>query len=192
MVRRDQEAAGELYTTKLPHLGRKQVVYKNKYQKIYKVKAQFGTYGKEYFVTEAGERAGIVVVRGESVLLVRQYRFIIDGLSYEIPGGRVDDGETPEAAAVRECMEETGVRCIHPRLLVFYHVGLDSMHCPTYLFYTDKIVEECEIQSIHKQEVNGLEWVPLPRCIEMICQKQIVDAFSIVGLLAFKTLRTRL
>jgi 8-oxo-dGTP diphosphatase len=28
----------------------------------------------------------------------------------EFPGGRVDDGETPEDAAIRECYEETGVR----------------------------------------------------------------------------------
>jgi 8-oxo-dGTP diphosphatase len=28
---------------------------------------------------------------------------------WEFPGGRVEEGETPQAAAIRECQEETGV-----------------------------------------------------------------------------------
>ena len=28
----------------------------------------------------------------------------------EFPGGKIEPGETPEAAAVRECLEETGLR----------------------------------------------------------------------------------
>jgi ADP-ribose pyrophosphatase len=50
-----------------------------------------------------------VTTEGE-VVLVRQYRFGIDDFSLETPGGVVDDGETPEAAVVRELFEETGYR----------------------------------------------------------------------------------
>ena len=50
-----------------------------------------------------------VTPEGE-VVLVRQYRFGIDAFSLETPGGVVDDGETPDAAVVRELFEETGYR----------------------------------------------------------------------------------
>jgi ADP-ribose pyrophosphatase len=42
------------------------------------------------------------------VLLLRQYRYASGGYLYEIPAGRLDDGESPEECAVRELKEETG------------------------------------------------------------------------------------
>jgi len=45
---------------------------------------------------------------GERVLLVRRHRFIVDRWLWELPGGYVDEGESPAAAAVREVEEETG------------------------------------------------------------------------------------
>jgi 8-oxo-dGTP pyrophosphatase MutT (NUDIX family) len=41
-------------------------------------------------------------------LLVRQFRFGIWAPTLEVPGGTVDSGETPEEAAHRELLEETG------------------------------------------------------------------------------------
>jgi len=42
------------------------------------------------------------------VVLIRQYRASIDREMWEVPAGSVDLGEEPEAAARRECEEETG------------------------------------------------------------------------------------
>jgi ADP-ribose pyrophosphatase len=42
------------------------------------------------------------------VLTVRQYRYAADAVCTELPGGVVDPAETPEAAAKRELLEETG------------------------------------------------------------------------------------
>ncbi|MBC2596289.1 NUDIX hydrolase [Ruficoccus amylovorans] len=51
------------------------------------------------------------------VILVRQYRFGTQALSWEVPGGIIDDGEEPVAAGLRELVEETGYRCKTSRLL---------------------------------------------------------------------------
>lgn len=174
-----------------PNISARQVVYQDRYQEIYKVTADFGEFQKEYFVREAGHKAGMVAVKDDAILLVKQYRFLINGLSWEIPGGRVDEGETPADAAVRECLEETGARCLNPQPLIFYHAGLDTTHNPTHIFYSEQIAEAVEAHRFHPEEVSGTEWVPLAECIKMIFSQEILDSFSIVALLAYQTLKSK-
>lgn len=53
--------------------------------------------------------AGTVCFRGEDVLLIRRGKK--PGLGqWSIPGGRIERGETADAAALRELDEETGVK----------------------------------------------------------------------------------
>ena len=48
------------------------------------------------------------------ILMLRQYRYAAGGYIYEIPAGRLDEGELPEACAARELKEETG--CMAERI----------------------------------------------------------------------------
>jgi len=52
-------------------------------------------------------RAGIVLIKDNKVALIERHRA---GLDYFVfPGGGMDEGETPEQAAIRETMEELGI-----------------------------------------------------------------------------------
>ncbi len=66
---------------------------------------------------------GAVVLRGDAVLLVRRGRPPAQG-SWSLPGGAQELGETAEAAARRELMEETGL-AVGPLHLVAH---VDSLH----------------------------------------------------------------
>ena len=58
----------------------------------------------------------LFVLRGDEVLLIRKKRGLGAGL-VNGPGGRVDPGETPRQAAVREVQEELGITPAAPRWL---------------------------------------------------------------------------
>lgn len=63
-------------------------------------------------------RGSVVLVpqpSATSVILIRQYRYVINRWIWELPAGSLDEGETPARAARRECEEEVGWR---PRTLV--------------------------------------------------------------------------
>lgn len=59
------------------------------------------------------------------VLLLRQFRYAADGYIYEIPAGRLDEGEEPKDCAARELKEETGCTAerIEPLFTMFTTPG---------------------------------------------------------------------
>lgn len=72
-------------------------------------------------VRHRGSVACLAVHADERVVLVRQYRYAVDQAVWELPAGRLDPGESPEAGARRELEEETGLAAgrLEP-LSVFY------------------------------------------------------------------------
>jgi 8-oxo-dGTP pyrophosphatase MutT (NUDIX family) len=52
-----------------------------------------------------------------SLILVRQFRHGVEAMTLELPAGHVDAGQTPEEAARRELLEETGYEAEHLTLV---------------------------------------------------------------------------
>lgn len=61
-------------------------------------------------VRHPGASAVVPFISEDEVLLIRQYRHAAGGMILEVPAGKLDPGESPEACAVRELAEETGRR----------------------------------------------------------------------------------
>lgn len=169
-----------------PQKKQEKIVYQNRYSQVYFQEVDFGSFRKEYFVADFGTKAGILIVRDGSVLLARQYRLLIDQLSWEIPGGKVDKNETPQEAAIRECFEETGIRCRHLKPLVDYHSALEYIKGYVHIFYTTDF-EDSDDFTPNSKEVESIAWIPLKECFAMIKEGKINDSFSILALCSYMT-----
>ena len=115
------------------------------------------------------------------VLLIRQYRYAADGFMYEIPAGRLEAGETPDACARRELREETGCTAarVDHLLTMFTTPGFtdEKIH----LFMATGLTRgDAKRESDEFMEV---ETVSLSRALEMVERGEIQDAKTALGLL---------
>lgn len=94
--------------------------------------------GKEhdFIVLESAPWANVIALtEREEVILIRQYRHGTGEVTLEIPGGLVENGDEPPAAAKRELREETGYRADRWVDLGFVHPNpaIQDNRCHTFL-----------------------------------------------------------
>jgi 8-oxo-dGTP diphosphatase len=97
-----------------------------------------------------------VIVSHDRVLLVR--RRADDGAPpWVLPGGKLEPGESPEAASVREVLEETGLTVEATRVLG------ERIHPATraHLIYVVCAVIAGTARAAAADEVDAVEWVPI-------------------------------
>ncbi|GGS57858.1 NUDIX hydrolase [Planobispora rosea] len=136
----------------------------------------------DHRVIRTAPGAGAVVTDDRRrVLLIWRHRFITDTWGWEIPIGKIDDGEEPMAAAAREVEEETGWRPgpLRPLLRVQPTNGIsDSVH---HIFRAGTAVRIGP--PTDPWEAERIEWVPLSGVRDLIAKGDIVGGTSVAALL---------
>jgi len=115
------------------------------------------------------------------VLLIRQYRYAAEGYLYEIPAGRLDEGEDPADCARRELQEETGCTAerVDPLVTIFTTPGFTDEKIHLFLatgLTNGAVAHEAD-------EFLTVETMPLSQALTMVEQGEIQDAKTALGLL---------
>lgn len=115
------------------------------------------------------------------LLLLKQYRYAADGYVYEIPAGRLDQGEDPLDCAKRELKEETGCTARHVEFLYSMYTtpGFTDEKIHIFMAYD---LERGEHQR-EADEFMSIETMPLSRALELIRSGEIKDGKTAVGIL---------
>ena len=115
------------------------------------------------------------------VLLLQQFRYAAGGIVWEIPAGVLEPGETPEACARRELLEETGARAHTLERLTTIYTTPGFTDERIHLFVASGLTVEAT--SHEADEVIQVEARPLSAALEMIQRGELVDGKTIVALL---------
>jgi ADP-ribose pyrophosphatase len=116
------------------------------------------------------------------VILIRQYRYPVNAFLWELPAGSVDEGESPEQAARRECHEEIG-------LVPSTIVRLSAMYpTPGYcdeemvFFRLSGLEKTDEPAAVDEDEDIEAKVFELRDAREMVRRGEIQDMKTLVGL----------
>jgi len=121
----------------------------------------------------------------DRILLVRQYRYVVDRWLWELPAGTLDPNETVEAAALRECHEEVGKIAGHAQKLLslFPSPGFCDEEMNFFLLtdLRDRLPGEAEAHQDPDEILNVKEF-SVKDVREMVRVGEIEDMKTVVGI----------
>lgn len=126
------------------------------------------------------------VTKDGEVILVRQHRQAVKDVHLEIPGGGTARGESPESAAVRELLEETGYQP-GEMLKVFEHQPNPALQSNTMHTY---LALDCELiasQSLDPYEDIEVVLEPLTQVERLLDEGKISHTIVVASM--YRSLR---
>lgn len=149
------------------------------------VTVQNGTSMREIIEHNGG--AVLAAVTGEGKLvMVRQYRKPAGRVMLEVPAGKIDPGESAEAAAKRELKEETGYTAGKIKFLMQFYPSVGYSEEILYLYLCTDLTpgetnfDENEAIDIEEYEINRLH--------KMVMDGDVQDAKTIIAIMTVKNL----
>ncbi len=107
---------------------------------------------------------GVVFDRAGRVLIDQRVGDALESVNglWEVPGGKLEFGETPEQAIRREILEEIGCKVRVKKLIPYTDVGTleypDKIQHTVVFYYVCELVEDKEVEA-HDHKIGGFRWV---------------------------------
>lgn len=121
------------------------------------------------------------------VLLTYQYRYPLDKWIYDLPGGGITSGESPEAAIKRECEEETGYKPTNLIHLTKIYANPGRADWAMDLFFANKH-KITKLRHRTPEEYVKIKILETIEVDKLIMEKKIIDPFLLI---AWHTARTQ-
>jgi ADP-ribose pyrophosphatase len=115
------------------------------------------------------------------ILLERQYRHAAQSMMWELPAGRIDEGESVLAAAKRELLEETGYTAQTWKKILYFYVSPGFLD-ETMSIYLARRLKAGKAQPETDEKI-AVHFFALSAARRMVLKGTIRDAKTIAGVL---------
>ncbi len=146
------------------------------------VELENGTVTKREVVDHPGGVSVAVLTGKDELIFVRQFRYPYKKVLLELPAGKLEPGEDPFEAVKREQLEETGTR--GDNYISLGEVYPTPGYCGEIIrLWACRAAEGQQELSLDEDEFLDTERIPLNRAVEMVCNNEIPDAKTQIGIL---------
>jgi ADP-ribose pyrophosphatase len=157
-------------------------VYSNSYLKLYEDKLDLNGKEKIYLRGRRRDYSTIVpFVSQNEILTIKSYRHLVDSVQIEVPSGYIEQGESPEQAAIRELEEETGYKAKRIVLVGRYTLDYSMFEQTGNVFAAYDLVQEGKTNFGSMEKIE-LAIKPIKEIKELLFNGTILNAASIVAL----------
>ncbi|MBO5727993.1 MAG: NUDIX hydrolase [Oscillospiraceae bacterium] len=154
--------------------------------KVDKVMLPNGAEASREVVEHPGGVCILALQEDGTVPLVRQFRYPLGDVMLELPAGKLEYGEQPRPAAIRELGEEVGLEPGRLTDLGFLYVSPGFCTERLYLY----LAQDVKQVPVHPDEDEFLDIVHLPfgELVDMVMSGQITDGKTVAAVLKTKVL----
>jgi ADP-ribose pyrophosphatase len=142
-------------------------------------------HGREVTMEVVRHRGSVVLIPQPSkgrIILIRQYRYVINRWIWELPAGSLEAGEAPIRAARRECQEEIGWRPTRVRSLGSYYPTPGFCDERMTFYWCTGLVRPTRPAAIDPDEQIEPRTFTIPEVWRLIEKGQVVDMKTTLGL----------
>ncbi|HVZ95497.1 MAG TPA: NUDIX hydrolase [Chitinophagaceae bacterium] len=129
-----------------------------------------------YYVVELPATAcALALTEDNEAIMVKQYRHPVGEVLLELPGGFIDENETPEIAMARELMEETGYEFATIERVGKIAANPGVLNNYTYLFLA-RGGKKTGLQQLDHNEEIEVEKIPLQEVKKLLLENKIMQS----------------
>ncbi len=138
------------------------------------------------WINHPGAVAVIPVLSDGRIVMVRQYRYPMGEVTLEIPAGKLEIGENPDEAVLRELKEETGYTAKHMEFIatIATTVAFSNEKIRLYIAKDLSLGEQCP----DEDEFIHMEAYALDELIAKVRKGAIYDAKTVTAICMVKAL----
>ena len=140
-----------------------------------------GVRARRDIIRHSGSIVVLAVDARGRILLERQYRHAAESMMWELPAGRINDGEAQLAAAKRELQEETGYTARSWKKILYFYVSPGFLD-ETMTIYLARGLKAGAAQPEADEKIE-VHFLPLAAAQQMVLRGKIRDAKTIAGIL---------